>query len=252
MSRIRDRLTYANVMSTVAVFVALGGASYAAFKVPANSVGTKQLKSGAVTGAKIHRGAVSAADIGQGSLQGNLLADGSLTGKQINAGTLGTVPNATHAGSADSATNAGHATNSDQLGGLPAASYLTGPAEAWHEVGSAGNPSFGPCSGTDNWQNFGSTESTAAFFRDQAGIVHLKGTVKCPTSNTITGGMFTLPAGYRPAANSEFLANYDAGTANTLEVLASGQVATEAVVSSSLSLDGISFRCGPSGSNGCP
>ncbi len=44
---IASRLTYANVMATAALFIALGGGAYAAFKVPKNSVGTKQLKNGA-------------------------------------------------------------------------------------------------------------------------------------------------------------------------------------------------------------
>jgi hypothetical protein len=42
-------VTYANVLSTVAVFTALGGASYAAISLPANSVGTAQIRNGAVT-----------------------------------------------------------------------------------------------------------------------------------------------------------------------------------------------------------
>jgi hypothetical protein len=50
---VTPRLTYANVMATIALFVALGGASYAATQLPANSVGAKQLKSKAVTRAKI-------------------------------------------------------------------------------------------------------------------------------------------------------------------------------------------------------
>jgi hypothetical protein len=41
------------VIACVALAVALGGTSYAAFSLPANSVGTKQLKNGAVTKAKI-------------------------------------------------------------------------------------------------------------------------------------------------------------------------------------------------------
>jgi hypothetical protein len=40
---IRSRLTYANVLATVALFIALGGASYAAVALPTNSVGTRQL-----------------------------------------------------------------------------------------------------------------------------------------------------------------------------------------------------------------
>jgi hypothetical protein len=51
--RIRQSLTYANVMATVAVFLALGGVSYAAFTLPAKSVGSKQLKRHAVTPRKV-------------------------------------------------------------------------------------------------------------------------------------------------------------------------------------------------------
>jgi hypothetical protein len=41
MKQIRKRLTFANVVSCIAPFVALGGASYAATQLPKNSVGTK-------------------------------------------------------------------------------------------------------------------------------------------------------------------------------------------------------------------
>jgi len=44
VSKIRANLTYANVMATIAVFIALGGSSYAAIRLPANSVGTIQIK----------------------------------------------------------------------------------------------------------------------------------------------------------------------------------------------------------------
>ena len=53
MKRIRGKLTYANVMATTAMFIALGGVSYATTQLPKNSVGTKQLKNGAVTPSKI-------------------------------------------------------------------------------------------------------------------------------------------------------------------------------------------------------
>jgi hypothetical protein len=60
MKRVLGNLTYANVMATVAVFIALGGASYAAIKLPRNSVGAKQLKAGAVTPAKLNQASRSA------------------------------------------------------------------------------------------------------------------------------------------------------------------------------------------------
>ena len=38
-SKLRKGLTYANVMATIAMFLALGGGAYAALKLPKNSVG---------------------------------------------------------------------------------------------------------------------------------------------------------------------------------------------------------------------
>lgn len=73
------------VISLIALFVALGGTTYAATSLPKNSVGTKQLKNNAVTGVKIKAGAVTAAKINTSGL---------------------TVPNATHATNADHATTA--------------------------------------------------------------------------------------------------------------------------------------------------
>ena len=39
MKKLRSKPTYADVMATIAVFIALGGASYAAIEAPKNSVG---------------------------------------------------------------------------------------------------------------------------------------------------------------------------------------------------------------------
>lgn len=60
MKRLRFRLSYANVASTLAVFLALGGGAYAATQLPKNSVGTQQLKAKAVTPAKLSAAAKSA------------------------------------------------------------------------------------------------------------------------------------------------------------------------------------------------
>ena len=51
----RRHLTFANVMVVILTFIVLGGGAYAATKLPRNSVGTKQLKKGAVTKAKIKK-----------------------------------------------------------------------------------------------------------------------------------------------------------------------------------------------------
>jgi hypothetical protein len=99
------RPSAALVVSIVALIVALGGTSYAAFTLPKNSVGTKQLKNNAVTSSKIKNGAVTASKLNTSGV---------------------TVPNATHANSADSATNAGHASaadNANALGGSPPSAF---------------------------------------------------------------------------------------------------------------------------------
>jgi hypothetical protein len=54
---LRKHLTYANVVSSVCLFVLLGGAAYAATALPRNSVGTKQLKNHAVTLGKVSNSA---------------------------------------------------------------------------------------------------------------------------------------------------------------------------------------------------
>ncbi len=76
---IRRRVTYANVMATVAVFIALGGASYAATQLPKNSVGSAQLKSGAVTLPKLSAAAKQAlhGEIGPIGPQGERGNDGA-------------------------------------------------------------------------------------------------------------------------------------------------------------------------------
>jgi hypothetical protein len=90
LKQIRSRLTYANVMSSIAVFLVLGGATaFAASHLARNSVGSAQLKRNAVTAAKIKRNAVTAAKI----------KNGTITGAKVNTSTLGTVPSATTASS---------------------------------------------------------------------------------------------------------------------------------------------------------
>jgi hypothetical protein len=98
VKQIRKRLTYANVMSSIAVFLVIGGATAFA-ALGKNTVGSKQLKKNAVTTAKIKKNAVN----------GSKVKDGSLGGADINLGSLGTVPSATSATNATNADNAGNA-----------------------------------------------------------------------------------------------------------------------------------------------
>ncbi|MCK9249274.1 MAG: hypothetical protein M0P31_09915 [Solirubrobacteraceae bacterium] len=64
----RRRIDAAHVMAGAALFIALGGTSYAAVTLPRNSVGTKAIKKSAVTSAKIKRNAVTSAKVRNRSL----------------------------------------------------------------------------------------------------------------------------------------------------------------------------------------
>ncbi len=83
----RFRPTYANVTATLALVVALGGTSYAA-ALAANSVGTPQLRAGAVTGSKLASGAVSATKLASSAVTSAKVRDGSLTNADVLRGSL--------------------------------------------------------------------------------------------------------------------------------------------------------------------
>ena len=85
---LRRRLSFANVMSVIAVFIALGGSSYAISKLPKNSVGKKQLKASAVTTAKIKKFAVTKAKIKDGAVDGAKIKDGAVDGEKIKDGAV--------------------------------------------------------------------------------------------------------------------------------------------------------------------
>jgi hypothetical protein len=81
---IRRHLSYANVMSTLAVFLVMGGSAYAVAK---KSVGTKQLKANAVSSKKIKNGAVTGPKIAAGAVTGAGL---TVTTTQVTGTTLPT------------------------------------------------------------------------------------------------------------------------------------------------------------------
>jgi hypothetical protein len=117
-SRFR-RPSPALVVSTIALIVALGGTSYAAFSLPKNSIGSKQLKNGIVTGSKIANSAVTTSKIKNGAITTRKLGNGAVTARQLNVAGV-TVPNALHANSADAATNATNADNATNAGAATA------------------------------------------------------------------------------------------------------------------------------------
>jgi hypothetical protein len=152
----------AMIVALISLVVAMAGTTYAAIKLPKNSVGSKQLKKNSVTTAKIKKDAVTGAKVKKQSL----------TGEDINLAKLGTVPSAQQANS------------------IPA-------AEPTHLVGAPGEPGFEGGSG-----NLGSSGVVAlkpvGFYKDHEGIVHLQGFAEVG-EGTLFGAIFSLPPGFRPA-----------------------------------------------------
>ncbi|HEX5375998.1 MAG TPA: hypothetical protein VFW48_07555 [Solirubrobacterales bacterium] len=135
--RRRPKPTYANVVSTLALFVALSGAgAYAASQLPPKSVGEPELRPGAVTAEKLRKnaviapkikalavkqgkianGAVSGAKLAddavggeklaEGAVTTSKLANGAVTGEKVDESSLGQVPSAAKADFATAAESA--------------------------------------------------------------------------------------------------------------------------------------------------
>lgn len=206
VKQIRKRLTYANVMSSIAVFVVLGGTAFAATQLPKNSVGTKQLKNNAVTKKKIKKNSVVT----------NKIKNNAVTGAKVKESSLSTVPSA---------------------------ASLT-PPEATHLVGAPGEPGFeGGASNLPSGTPFYSY-NPVGFFKDHEGVVHLQGIASAGAE----GFVFTLPAGFRPAAGKllilspleETTALIAGGSINIGGFDLSGKVLGEA--GEPVVLDNITFR----------
>jgi len=155
------------IVALIALIVAMAGTTYAAIKLPKNSVGGKQLKKNAVSGKKIKKNAVT----------GVKVKDQSLTGKDIDLGKLGTVPSAQQAQQANS---------------------LSAP-EPVHLVGAPGEPGFESGSSNFGFEGAIATEPVG-FWKDHEGVVHLQGLAK--VGSGLPGVIFSLPAGYRPASGA--------------------------------------------------
>jgi hypothetical protein len=157
---IRSSLKYVrqNAVAFLALFVALSGTAFAAGLAP-NSVGTKQLKRGAVTGVKVKKN--------------------TLTGKQINESKLKRVPDSSKLGGLPGSAfllAGGIAANADKLDGIDSKVFGT----ALTVPGTAFTPRA-PSGGTTK-SYVGSGEITAV-----GGTGEFQYTVNLPQGARITG-----------------------------------------------------------------
>ena len=232
--RSRFRPSHGTVVAYLALFVALGGTALAAtYVVSSNS----QVAPNTISG---HAGSAANKNIIPGSVTATDLASHAVTATKI------------------------------------------GPPEAWHAVAAGSKPGNACSDATKTavfcteltidftnwtpWKNFGGGNSTAAFYKDQLGIVHLKGVVvppnlatnNNPSSSPLRREIFRLPAAYRPQSTRAFPSvsrsvedGQDVAQAR-VDVQSDGQVVLEQDCatpgagcsgdSNYLTLDGISFR----------
>ncbi len=179
------KLSYSNVIATIALFIALGGAAVAA-GLPKNSVGTKQLKRGAVTKAKIKKGAVTSGKLAPKSviagklganavLPGNI-GNGAVTSAKIGAGAV--IASSIKNGVITTNKLAGKAVTTDKL----AANAVTNPILA--------NGSVTPNKLSNEFGPIVATLKTGQTLR---GVFNLGGTMKS-----------TEPASYRNSETFQF------------------------------------------------
>ena len=214
MRQAPKRLTYANVMASIAIFIALGGAAVAATKLPKNSVGAKQLRKKAVTAAKIKKNAVTTAKIRKeavtgakikaGAVDGVKIADGSVTGADINSAT---VPYSRVVHQARGSSPVGIPDGSGSLTQVPlnGANYTqeTGRNDSYHgAVDIAFDPSCGAPRTVLGVINVDSPNPTALLTTDIVSVGQLgevsTATVRVNMSPYITGGGRFLAAGPTP------------------------------------------------------
>ncbi len=90
MKQIRQRLTYANVVSTFALILVVGGATAIAARVPKHSVGPHQLKSNAVTTPKIKANAVTTRKINKNAVTAIKIKDRAIKTEKLDDNSVTT------------------------------------------------------------------------------------------------------------------------------------------------------------------
>ena len=148
----RPRLSYSNSVATLALFIALGGSSYAALRVTGrnivnNTVTSSDLRNNGVLGKDIRKSTIRSSDIRNNDVRGSDVRNGTLTGRDVRDGSIGLVDLAADARGEGSAGPPGPAGPAGPTGPAGPA----GPAGGDGAAGGGGDPgaTAGSSSGTN-------------------------------------------------------------------------------------------------------
>ncbi len=231
-SWVRSHLTYANVMATIAVFIALGGTSYAALQITSRNV-PKDALTGAdiknLTGADVRNNTLTGADV-----RNLTMADFAAQERPGLAGVPGPP------GPPGPPGVAGKDATPADFAGEPTSSVAAAPAGGGQCAAVA---QF--CTGSNNWRwrNYGNGYQLVGYWKDRGGVVHLEGVAEL--FGGAAGGQpaaFILPEGYRPTSIRQFPIRAGADTLRYVEVRPDGQVDPQIGGAGLAPLDGINFR----------
>jgi hypothetical protein len=202
------------VIACIALFVSLGGVSWAfatgtidSREIKNNSVLGKDIKDSTITTKDLRNNEVRGADIRNSTITGRDVALDTLGGFDIKESTLGQVP------------------DSARLGGRSSSEFVLKEAPSFTPLTLTGGTAGTPAPGVDV---------------DGNGYVHLQGTAVAPGN----GPVFTLPAGARPAGPARFVVASDGGPV-TLTIATTGVASLTGVgAGDDVSFDGVSFAAG--------
>jgi hypothetical protein len=90
LTRVRGRLTFANTTAAIALFVALGGTTYAA-TLPTNSVGKSQIRKDAVGVSELRNNSIIASEIKANAVGASEVREGSIDHSELTDGGINTV-----------------------------------------------------------------------------------------------------------------------------------------------------------------
>lgn len=136
MSRLRRHLSPALVISCLALLAAVGGTGYAAIKLPPGSVGTKQLKNGAVIASKVKPRSLLAKNFKSGQLPRGLRGVAGLPGAAGPQGPGG--PQGPQGAKGDPATRLFGSVKNTNMAGDPALGPSSGATDVDRVAGQQG------------------------------------------------------------------------------------------------------------------